>query len=144
MINTPGQILVQFLVSYGLASKPSSATAWPMTYGGSMDDLANNALIAKSVSSQTEGKIQKTGETVRKPRLQISCRSQSHETAEVKLNDILAVLSALTMQPVVIGAVTYIIHACEIIMDTAFLMQEEKNRRQVYVATVQLTITEQE
>lgn len=143
MTNSPPQILIQYLVTAGLATKPSAPGIWPASYGGIDADNSDDWILVKSVTGLNEGKLQKSGVSIIKPRVQIQTRSTGHGTAENKLISLLEILSPLKREAVAIGSSNYLIHSITIIMPTAFLMEEEKNLRQIYVATVQLTLSQE-
>lgn len=148
MTHSPKKVLAEYLVILGLAQQADSTNPeWPISVGAADQDTTDNWITIKSAGGWNEGKLHRTGESIIKPRCQIEVRGLVHGVAEKKLIEILEALSPVHRVTIPVdtegGTASYLLHNVHILIPAAFLMEEEKNQRQIYVATVQLSLQEQ-
>jgi hypothetical protein len=145
ILSVPSDILVSYLVDQDLVTRPAGSggtnAAWPMTIGNMPLD-GDQWMTSMDTDPFLELKLMDTGETVTKPTCQILCRDRNYNTAFYQLREVTYNLSALKNVSVTtsIGEIV-LFNACTITMQPTFLRQEEKNRRQIFVANVRLSIT---
>lgn len=142
--SVPSEVVAAYLVFAGYAVRPTSGTVdWAITKGAFIPDEPDKALGLTDIIPMFEGKIQRTGETVTKPRVQIVSRAKDYTVALTKLQQISNFLSAVN-RPLVTTNVpeTVLVEGIKIIYGPVFIGQEEKNRRQMFSLVVQPTITE--
>ena len=150
----PSEIIIAYLVAEGLVQRPSNPSkVWPATRGQApiSDTISatdttyqgDKWVYCTDILPFTEGKYQRTGETVRKPKVQICVRDKDYQTAYLKCRAIEFALSPILLEIVTTDTDEEILfEACKIDLATAFLYSEAQNRRQYFCTTVQLTISE--
>lgn len=141
---TPSEAIVQLLVQNDLANLPAVAGDWPITSGSmpSGKSTSDKYIQVRRVGATLEGKIQLTGETVEKPRLQLMFRDVLHAGAEEKGLEVQRFLSAVRREEVTYGAETLLVDAVTILTGLTFVKQEEQNQRQLYSLNIQVTLSE--
>lgn len=153
MTSTPAEVCAAYLVSVVGSNvvRPAnlSATNFPVTTGA-MPDLNDRWVSIKELTPFSEGKYHgcqsdpdAVGESVIKPVLQILVRARDYDDADYQIRKISCILSPVHLATVnTKESESVLLHACCVEQQPAFLMQEEKNRRQVFVMTVKLSISE--
>lgn len=150
----PAEIIIAFLVAEGLVQRPSNPSkVWPATRGQApVSDVVSATdatyqgdkwVYCTDILPLTEGKYQRTGETVRKPKVQICVRDVDYQSAYLKCRAIEEALSPVRLEIVTTDSAEEVLfEACKIELATAYLYAEPQNRRQYFCTTVQLTISE--
>lgn len=138
------ETVAAFLVDAGLASRPSAVTAG--NYGvtrGQLPVTGDSWISIVDLGGNVQGKIQRTGESVTYPRVQILVRNLDYSEAGNKSRAIAEALSeAKEVTVLCLNAVQVFLYGCVILQSPTFLYEEEKNRRQVWVTVVQLSVSE--
>lgn len=151
--SSASEICAAFLCGAGLSiGRPTASPlpTWPVTAGALPVDVPPRSAVkgdawvaVRDLVPLTEGKYQRTGETVTKPKVQILVRHKDYAAADLQARKIAFALSPVLRQVVVtLTAEQVLFEACKIEQPPAFLYEEEKNRRQVFVLVAQLTVSE--
>lgn len=156
MTHLPSWVLAQYLVNRGFGvwwdTKPKPApSVFRVSYGtmGVGDEKDPRYLDDRAVSCLDTGtknqdaRSHRSGEPTMFPEVQVRCRGLNDREVNAKLSAIAKDLEQLYCQQVTLEAVNYRIQNFSRQYDPAFLMQEEKNNRRVWVISGNLTIWEE-
>jgi len=156
---TASEVVAAYLISkVGLfIGRPYLTPTWPVTKGAmpvdwttKISNLGDNWISILDLTPKSEGKYMSCtpdhsvvdGESVVKPVVQILVRSLDYDTASVQIRRISCSLSPVHRVIVTcLGDEDVLFHACCIEQQPAFLYQEEKSRRQVFVMVAKLSIS---
>lgn len=152
--STASEVVAAYLIGLGTLGIGRSADdpTWPISKGalptGTVSTTArpvggDSWVSCRDVTPYTEGKYQSTGESVVKPKVQILVRHKDYDAASLQARKIAEALSPVNRATVeTLSEEEVLFEACCIEQQPAFLYEEEKNRRQVFVLVVKVTISE--
>lgn len=144
MNHTFSEYIIQFLVDQGVVNWASIAGPWPAVAGvmPDNDDNPNNFVSVLDTAPTTDGVDHRGKKTIQHPTFQIFIRSDEYPVAYKKGKEIEAYLQTIDWETVVVDLDTAVIQGCIIKIPTAFMKQQEKNQRQVFVLNIQTTMWE--
>lgn len=108
--HTPADVLAEALVQGGHGVRPSSTSTptWPV-FVGHLLNKPDNAVCVYDTNGRSDGRIQRTGRTVRKPGWQVRVRSRTRQVGIVKIKAIQKYLDSVRKMPIIIGTDRYTI-----------------------------------
>lgn len=139
------ETVAAFLVDAGLAYRPSVVTAsqYGVTRGQLPSTVQDSWIAVGDVGGDVQGKIQRTGESVTYPRVQILVRNRDYDLAGDKCREIAEALSEVAGVEVnCLNAVQVFLYGCMIVQPPTFLYEEEQNHCQIWVTVIQLSVSE--
>lgn len=149
MINAePAEVLAAFFVSLGLGSRPSDEEDWTVTKGWAPTDDPDRRIFIYDVTPPTVD-IAQRGETNISPACQVRVRTDDYTEGRRQIERLL--LACTNASNVIVEAWTsedgvttqdIQIDCINILLGPAWLMKEEEERRDHFVMTVELTLTE--
>lgn len=148
MTHLPSQVLAQYLVGQAFGvwwdTKPRpAASVFRVSYGG-MAEEDDRAITVYDIAAKREDKrSHRSGEISEFPGFQLRTRGLTEKEAGKKARDIAEHLDGLWCQGVTLDGRLYKIQNCSRQTSPAFLMEEERNRRRVWVFNGFLTLTEE-
>lgn len=139
--HSPTDVLIAALVVMGVGVYPNSATVpiWPI-YADHLPELPDNALCLYDTTGVREGRIMRTGESIRHPGWQIRVRALDAPTAWSKVRAIEKVLDAIRQLEIVLDGERYKIAAVTQTGTPLPLGQETDAKRRDHI-TINGTIT---
>lgn len=139
MISSPARILQQWLVDQGIGVDAGLPGDFPI-YVGFLGDQEDKALAVYDTSPVTEGRIQRTGETIEHPGLQFRVRHNDYAAAYDKAKQITNALDGLKRATVVVDTEAYTVHGVHHrgIIDVG--PEDDKRRRQNFTINALATI----
>lgn len=141
--HSPAEILRAALVMPGgVGVLPSTAIAtedW-QTYVGHLQDTPDAAMCVYDTAGVIDGRIQRTGETVRRPGWQIRVRGRTYTDAYTQARAVCNYLDTIRRKQVAIEGTAYKIMSVGQTGDILSLGQEEGNKRRV-TFTINGTVT---
>lgn len=140
IISDPSEVLAALLIKLGLGGRPTANPTWPITKGNNPPQ-GDKWITLVDVTAFTEGKLMNRGTTVTHERVQIQIRAKEYHDAQYQARLMNCNLSKVLNEVVnTLDGESVEVAAVSIILQPAFLEFEEKNRRTVFVSTVQLSI----
>lgn len=144
MNHTFAEYIVQFLVDAGVVNWGSVAGDWPAIVGvmPDNDDNPDNFVSALDSGAMPDGVDHRSKKSVQHPTFQIFIRSGEYPLAAKKGKEMESFFEAIDRYTVVIDGDQAVIQSVLITIPTAFMKQQEKNQRQVFVLNIQATMWE--
>lgn len=138
---SPADVLRAALIAGGAGDDPSalSGTSWPI-FVDHLPQVPTKALCVYNTAGITEGRIMRTGETIRKPGWQIRVRAADLQTVRERVALIQKYLDTICQFPIAIDGELYFIVAVSQTGDALDLGQEPDAARRNNV-TLNGTIT---
>jgi hypothetical protein len=106
MKHSPADIVRYYVAGTGICSMPTDAVAWP-GYTNYLADAIDNAILFTDTNGTKDGRINRTGETVEHPGLQVLVRGTDQQTAWQRIDIISKLFDATSHQIVAISPETY-------------------------------------
>lgn len=109
--------------------------------GPSISD--NYVAVRRSGALVEDGKLQKTGEPVEFPYVQVMVRARTHLEAERKGKAVVDLLCKSVARTVITsGSDSCMVHSVKLVTGLTYVAQQEKNQTQLYSINFQVTISE--
>lgn len=149
MSHTPADVLAEALAQAGTVVRPDAVPAgqtptWPV-YVGHLPDSPDNAVAVYDTSGTPDGRIMKTGETIRHPGFQVRTRARTHQEAYQKLLQIAEAIDAIRRLVVALDGTGYTIAAATRTGDLLPLGQEpDSKKRDGFTLNGTITYQQQE
>jgi hypothetical protein len=140
MVNA-ARIVQAWLISEGLGTAVATNGAWPV-FVYNRPDTPDAVLVVYNTGADSDGTIQRTGESVLHETVQVYLRATTDDPVYVKGLAIQAAMDSVRGTLVSYGGNTYKIHSFRLVTPLTFLGEEEKNKRRQYFINGRLTITE--
>lgn len=140
MTHSPARVIAAWLVAHVHAYDPPAAQ-WGC-YVSSLPDGGHNALCVYDTVGILQGRIQRTGETIETPGIQVRVRSQDYETGRAKADALCAAFDELFRHEVEVDDTDYLIQAVTRTTPVICLGPEEGNKRERFTINFLVTITE--
>ena len=147
MNNTPADVLAEAIVQARLAERPSSVAAgktavWPI-FINTLPEKPDECIVVYDTTGRPDGRIMRTGETIRKPGWQVRVRARDHTAAFTRMSAIQDALDLILRLVVDINGSGYTIDAVTQTSGVLPLGQEpDAKRREGF--TLNGTITHKE
>ncbi len=143
---SPADVLRTYLLTVtSLAlSLPSLGGKWPV-FVGTMPDDQDSALCIYDTQGIGDGRIMKTGQSIRHPGLMIRARGLHYRPTFDKMKSIGDLLDTVLMQTVIMDETTqYLIQAVSTTSDIIPLGEESHKRRESFVLNGRITLNKVE
>lgn len=134
-MSSPAEVVAKYFKDVGL-----SDASWPVSVGAVPATAKDNYLTVFDAGAEQDGRIQKTGERIQHPLIQIRIQAVNYPTGWAKGVAIQAALDALHNRPVTINTTTYTIKAATVYMPLVKIGQAEQNARELFTINVRLTL----
>lgn len=134
---TPAQALIRCLLLEGLVSEPG--TPWGGTFSVMPDD-PDDAVAAFDLDADLDGRIQRTGELVKHPRVQVQIRSMDYTPGYAKAVAIEEFLGGLHLHSFEAEGELVTIEAATVTTAAVSLGQQPDRPRQMFAVTAKLTM----
>jgi len=145
MNDSPARILKQWLIDngYGVDPETDPVSDWPI-YVGQMPDtrsVKDRAIAIYDPAGTSEGRIQRTGETVIHPGLQIRVRDREYEDGYRKTSEISVALDDMLWEYTLVNSTDYVIQAVHKTPIIPLGPEPEGRRRTEFIINAIATIT---
>lgn len=107
---TPSQVVAQLLRDLSIATDPKVGGKWPSVAMGMPDD-PNELIAITNNSTPSQGRIQRSGETITKPGIQVRVRSDNANNAQEVMSAIYNAFDGLKRRGVIVKEMRYLILA---------------------------------
>lgn len=142
--SNPNEIIAALLVGLGQATRPAAAGPWSVTTGNMPDDK-DQWISTHNTGPEVAGKFMDDGRPVQHETVQVKLRSRTEGVGHKKLREIARALSGVSNVAVTTTyPETLTVPAVTIVSGPMWLMQEEKNARQVFVLNVKIADPEED
>lgn len=138
--HSQADVLRWLLVSLGIGTDPTDDVSWPI-HASSEPDLPDNMLTIYDTTGITEGRIQRTGETVEHRGVTIQIRGTDYRTAWSKSNAVRVALDeSISVSSVSIGGYNYTVHAVTIKSGPLALGKEPTTNRFLFTINAVMSL----
>lgn len=113
MVNSPAELVRAALIVKGIGLMPDAGVltqVWPI-FVSHMPSKPDNVICVYDTPGLTQGRIHRTGETIKKPGWQIRVRGLDHPTGYAKISAIQAAVDSVRNLNIAIAGVGYIVQA---------------------------------
>lgn len=132
---SPADIIAKFLKDRSL-----SDASWPVSVSAVPKTDAPNYLTVFDTGADQDGRIQKTGERIEHPTVQVRIQSKDYPTGWAKGKAVQAALDDIHNTVVTIGTTDYTVQAATVYMPLVKIGETEQYARQVFTTNVRLTL----
>lgn len=140
MFHAPSEVIVAYIIKGKYGSHPDNNLEWPAFAGRQPDDPENIITITDTAPS-LEGRIQKTGETINHPGIQVFVRSSDYLQGWHKISKLATLFDAVKRTEVRVENRRYRIEAATIESGPMTLGQDP-TKRMLFTLNLILTIKE--
>ena len=110
LTHSPADVVSRLLVDLGVGTDPADGSAWPIFAAGE-PSLPDNVITVFDTVGRQQGRTHFDGETQEHHGIQIRVRSSTHLVGFTKARAIAVVIDGQYQSQVVIGAISYVVHA---------------------------------
>lgn len=140
LTHDPADIIRYLLISKSLGTLPTARGDWPV-FTAIEENAPDNAITTYNTTGKVQGRIQKTGEYVEKPGIQIRVRASTHQLGYAKGKTIESTLDTDVYQDqVTIGGSVYEVHAVSRSSNLIFAGRDSSSSKR-FIFTLNLTAT---
>lgn len=140
LTHDPADIVRYLLIAIGHGTLPTASGSWPINVMNE-PDTPDDCITVYNTTGKVQGRIQKTGEFVEKPGIQVRIRAANYSTGYTKGKQIETSLDTDVLQDTVtIGSSQYRVHALSRTANLVWLGKDvTSSKRQVF--TLNYTVT---
>jgi len=111
MTHSPADVIRWLLVSLSLGTDPENGLAWPI-HVSSEPDAPDDLIVVYDTAGITNGRIQRSGETVEHKGVMVQVRGTDHPTAWAKAEAVNTALDeSVRNSEVTIGSEVYVVYS---------------------------------
>lgn len=134
----PAEIVSKLLRDLGLATRRENNQAWPV-FVSFLPANPDDAIAVFDTSGKLQGRIQRTGETITKPGIQVRVRAKDYKTGWKKINTIRQALDAVLRTPVTVDGRVYTLQSVTLTSDITPIGQAPDSRRDEFTLNATLS-----
>lgn len=142
----PLDLVSAYLIAEGVFGDPEGSTLdWPLytTFEPDSDDTEDDCGAIYDTTALKDGRLMRTGKTIRHPGVMIKVRSLDYAEGWTKMEAVVTAMDAIRNTPVMVDGNPYTINAATLRTDINFLGVEPKGKRR-NLFSVNYTLTTKE
>lgn len=121
------EVLTAYLTSKQIGSPPSQQAKWPV-FAGKLPNEPHACIVVYRAPSPMQGRIQRTGESIRQEGLQIRVREKEYLVGEVKIGEISDALDKIKRAVLSVGTKRYRIQSVTQITPPFYMGPDSNDR----------------
>jgi len=139
MANSPADILAEFLVFRGHATRPAANGLWTI-YVDNMPTERDQAICIYNTDGVKQGRGMRSQQTWERPGIQVRVRGLDKSTPRAKMESLRAFFDTLAKETIIVGGNAYTLWCISRVGGILYMGQEETKLRENYTSNFLLSL----